>query len=86
MKLNRELAGDLTSMIDFNFILFLKRFIYFISVSVCLHACACAACVKCLRRPEKGIAFPGTRVIDGREPLCECWEWNAGPLQKQQCS
>lgn len=26
---------------------------------------------------------PGTRVIDGCEPLCGCCELNPGPLQKQ---
>jgi hypothetical protein len=33
----------------------------------------------CLWRPEEGVRSPGTRVTDGCEPLCGCWE----PLQEQ---
>lgn len=40
VKLNRELAGDLTSVIDFSFILFLKDlFILYWWVSACMHVC-----------------------------------------------
>ena len=28
----------------------------------------------CLRRPEKGHRYPGTRVADGYEPSCGFWE------------
>lgn len=27
---------------------------------------------------------PWTRVTDDCGPLCMCWEWNLGPLRKQQ--
>lgn len=30
---------------------------------------------------EEGVEFPGTEVIDGYEPPCECWELNSGSLQ-----
>lgn len=36
----------------------------------------------CLRRSEKGICSPGTRVISDGEPLCGFWEWNPGPLAR----
>lgn len=41
---------------------------------------------RCLRRPEAGIGYPETRVLDAREPLCECREQNSGPLQDTKCS
>lgn len=25
-------------------------------------------------RPEHGVASPGTKVADGLEPLCGCWD------------
>jgi hypothetical protein len=37
-----------------------------------------------LRRPEDGIRSPGAGVTDGYESLCECLDWNLGPLQKHQ--
>lgn len=30
-----------------------------------------------------GTGFPGTRVMGGFRPPCECWELNTGPLQEQ---
>ena len=30
----------------------------------------------CPRRPEEGIRIPETRVTDGCEPPCGCWELN----------
>lgn len=35
-------------------------------------------------RSEEGVSPLGTVVMDGCEPLCECWELNLGPLQDQQ--
>lgn len=31
---------------------------------------------------EEGVEFPGTKVRDACEPLCECWELNSSPLQQ----
>lgn len=36
-----------------------------------------------LWRPEKGIRYPGTRVIDHCELSYRCWESNPGPLKDQ---
>ena len=33
---------------------------------------------------RRGIGSPGTRVTDGGEPPCGCWEPNPGPLRGQQ--
>lgn len=36
-------------------------------------ACRCGnMCVRCWRRTEGGIRYPGTRIIVGRELSCEC--------------
>ena len=32
---------------------------------------------------EEGIGYPGTSVMDGNKPQCECWELNSGPLEEQ---
>lgn len=76
VKLNRELAGGLLSMLGFNFVLFLKDlFILYLGVfAPCMYVCHMC------EMPMKA----GTRVVDGCEPLCECWEWNPGPLPKQR--
>lgn len=34
-------------------------------------------------RPEESTRFPGTRIADGYELLCELWEPNSGCLQEQ---
>ena len=47
----------------------------------CMYVCLMHAW--CLRKPEKGIGFPGTGVTDGREPPCGCWGLNLGPLEEQ---
>lgn len=38
-----------------------------------------------MRKPEKGGEFFGTRIIDGCETPCECWEANLVPIE-EQCS
>lgn len=35
------------------------------------------------REAREGTLSPGTGVIYGFEPLCECWKPNLGPLEKQ---
>ena len=42
----------------------------------------CITCIYYLRRPEKVIGCPGTKV-QMIEPLCECWQLDPGPLEKQ---
>lgn len=43
----------------------------------------CTTCVQCPWRPEKGIGFPGTGVLDGCEPPCGYWEPNSDPMLEQ---
>lgn len=31
---------------------------------------------------QRGHRFPGTRVTDGCEPPCGCWELNPDPLEE----
>jgi len=50
----------------------------------CLHVCMCTVCTQCLCKWEEGIKLPGTRVTDGCEPSCGCWELNSGPLEEQR--
>ena len=35
------------------------------------------------KAPEKGIRYPGTRVINACEPSSECWESNLHSPQEQ---
>lgn len=35
-----------------------------------------------LERPEEGIIFPGSRIIDHCELLCGCCKLNLGPLKE----
>ena len=39
-----------------------------------------------LRRPEEGIKFPRTGVMNGCDLLCGFWELNVGPLQGNKYS
>lgn len=48
----------------------------------CLHLCLCTTSIQYPQRPEKGIRYPGTGIIDNCELLCGCWEMNLGPLQE----
>lgn len=34
------------------------------------------------KKSRRGIGSPGTRVGDGYEMLCGCWEPKLGPLEK----
>lgn len=34
------------------------------------------------KRTEEGSGSPGTRIKDGCEQSCDCWELNAGPLEE----
>jgi hypothetical protein len=47
------------------------------TLSVCMSVYRIPA--ECPRRPEAVGSF-GTRVRDGCEPPCGCWELNLGPL------
>lgn len=38
----------------------------------------------CPWMPEKGVGSPGTRVVDGCELRCRCWNPNPSPLQEKQ--
>lgn len=66
--------------------LFALRFIYlyFLFINV-LPACTYVLCVNiwCSWVPEEVIVCPGTRVTNGCELLCWCWELNLDPLQEQ---
>ena len=33
------------------------------------------------KRTQEGIGSPGTRIKDGCEQSCDCWELNPGPLE-----
>lgn len=41
------------------------------------------AYMQCLHRPEKGVGFPGTAVMDGYVLQCRCLELNPRPLEEQ---
>jgi hypothetical protein len=40
--------------------------------------CACLVSIEA----EEGVVSSGTRVPDGSEPSCRCWECNLGPLEQ----
>lgn len=37
----------------------------------------------CPQRPEEDVGDPGTRVVGGSEPPCQCWELKLSPLEGQ---
>lgn len=39
---------------------------------------------ECLWRSEEGLRSAGSRVTDGGEPPCGCWEVNPVPVQEQR--
>lgn len=51
------------------------------NLPACMSVCHVHAW--CLQSPEEGIRFPRTRVADGCELACGCWESNSGPLEEQ---
>jgi hypothetical protein len=57
---------------------------------VCLFVCMCVymyvyhVCALC--GGQKALNSPGTAVIEEYTPLCECWEPNLSPLQKNNLS
>lgn len=60
--------------------------IYFMCV-FCLYVCMHVhhLCPWCLQRSEEGgVRSPGTRRVNGSEPICGCWELKLDPLQEQQ--
>ena len=61
---------------------FLFYLFYYICVSVRSNLCFCTMCMQYLWRPE-GIGSPETRVTDVCEPLCGCWEFNPGSLERK---
>lgn len=36
---------------------------------------------QCPQRPEERIKTAKTRITDGCEPTCVCWQLNSGPLE-----
>lgn len=54
-------------------IIFILLFIFICMVFFSLYMCACA-----LWSPEEGVRSLGTRVTNGCEPICRCWESNPG--------
>lgn len=59
----------------------------------CLYVCVHVMCVLgvkqnintwCFQRPEKGIKFPITGVLDSCELLCRCEDLNLGSLARAQ--
>lgn len=69
---------------EWNSVIFFFRtyLFYFLCLSV-LPTCMYTICMPDIQRPEGGIEFPGTVLIDSCVPLCRCWKPNLGPLQKQ---
>jgi hypothetical protein len=67
-----------------NLLLKICIFIYFYCVNV-LPVClsVCYVHTWSLWRSEEGIRYSGTGIIGSCGPLCECWEWNPGPLQEE---
>lgn len=49
----------------------------------CLHVCLYTMCLQCPQRPGEGVRFPETRITDGCEPTCWCWESNLDHLEQQ---
>lgn len=44
----------------------------------------CNVCTTCIsKRPEGGILYPGTGILDGYKPACGARN-NSGPLQEKQ--
>lgn len=37
----------------------------------------------CPQRPEEDVGGPGTRVVGGSEPPCQCWELKLSPPEGQ---
>lgn len=54
-------------------------YIYF-----CACLSLCATHVQCQESLEDSVRSPGTRVTNGCEMPCRCWEPNPGSLQDQQ--
>ena len=50
----------------------------------CSHVYLCTMCVPGAFSSQKGIQTPGNGVINGCEPLCECWELNPDPCKKNK--
>lgn len=57
-------------------------------MQVCIDSlCICLVSMETRRggkKPERVDRFPGTGVMGGHEPQCQCWLLNPGPLQEQQ--
>lgn len=48
--------------------------------------CLCTTRVQCPWRPEAGTISPGTGVLDGSEPTCDCWEPTWKLCKSSKCS
>lgn len=54
----------------------------------CLYVCTCTICMPgaCGGQKRASDTLKQEFWMDAREPLCECWEQNSGPLQDTKCS
>lgn len=57
---------------------FLKPLFYIVSVCLCIHKHRCS-----WLKPDENMRSPGTGVIGSCELLCEYWDLNLGPVEKQ---
>lgn len=55
----------------------------FLYVLFCLNICLHIRCMSYPWRWDEGIEFPGSRVMDGCKPSCQCWKFNLFLLQGQ---
>lgn len=61
----------------------LLYFFFFLSVCVfCWHIYIPCVCQEPME-PERASNFPGSRVSDGWDLPCGCWEPHLGPLEEQ---
>jgi hypothetical protein len=70
--------------VDFFIYLFVYLFICLFIFNVYGYMCVCAPHLYSAHKgSKKDVRSSGTRVIDGCEPACRCFELNQGPLEEQ---
>ena len=69
---------------SYNVTLRIEHFCIFSHFNVCVCVCVCV-CAWCSQGPEEDFRSPRTKVVEGCELQCECWDLNPG-LLKEQCS
>ena len=58
--------------------------LYFMGMCVSLNICMCTTQIQDPAGVRKVTVSPVTRVTEGYDTPCGCWEMNLGPLQEQQ--